>query len=169
MLWEIDIYPKASQVDALANETVTESQALGLGTDSMKVRSCHGYLLQGALDREQAEKIARELLADCVVEEPVVFPVSEAKDAENGETLVNVLPKPGVMDPVANSALKAIKDMDLPVEVSARSASSSFPVSIRKTSINSAGRSSPTTPSNRSSKVRSRSSIWKSAVRTISS
>ena len=116
MLWEIDIYPKASQVDALANETVTESQALGLGTDSMKVRSCHGYLLQGALDREQAEKIARELLADCVVEEPVVFPVSEAKDAENGETLVNVLPKPGVMDPVANSALKAIKDMDLPVE-----------------------------------------------------
>lgn len=116
MLWEIDIYPKASQVDALANEIVTESQALGLGADSMKVRSCHGYLLQGTLDREQAEKIARELLADCVVEEPVVFPVSEAMDAKNGETLIQVLPKPGVMDPVANSALKAVKDMDLPLD-----------------------------------------------------
>ncbi len=115
MLWEIDIYPKASQVDALANEVLTESQALGLGTASMKVRTCHGYLLQGELNEAQATKIARELLADCVVEEPVVFPVSDAKDAENGEILLNVLPKPGVMDPVANSALKAMKEMGEPV------------------------------------------------------
>ncbi|MDO5112953.1 MAG: phosphoribosylformylglycinamidine synthase subunit PurL [Planctomycetia bacterium] len=116
MLWEIDIYQKLGQTDARAVEVLTEARALGIGNDATEVRSCHGYLLQGDLTRQQAERVARELLADLVVERPVVFPVAEAAEGEAGETLVQVLPKPGVMDPVANSALKAIQEMEIPVE-----------------------------------------------------
>ncbi|MDO4575773.1 MAG: phosphoribosylformylglycinamidine synthase subunit PurL [Planctomycetia bacterium] len=111
MLWEVDIYPKQGQADAKALEVLTEAKALGLVDDTVCARTCHGYLIQAELSEADVEKIARQLLADCVVETPVVFPVSEEKDGEAGELLIHVLPKPGVMDPVANSAMKAVADM----------------------------------------------------------
>lgn len=122
MLWEVDIYPGPGQPDRTAQSVTTMASDLGLLaawglTDRFPVRAAHGYLVQGAkLGAEQIERIARELLADAVVESTVVAPVGDpslAKAPEGFSQLVYVLLKPGVMDPVAQSAQRAIADMGL--------------------------------------------------------
>jgi phosphoribosylformylglycinamidine synthase subunit PurSL len=92
MLWEVDIYPAEGQPDRAS-----------------------GYLIQGELSRANVERLAHELLADPVVEQPVVAPVGDSSLMTNRQSrrLVHVLPKPGVMDPVALSTLSAIRDFGL--------------------------------------------------------
>jgi len=114
MLWEVDIYPAEGQVDLMAREVAAQAADLGLA-EGLTVRSARGYLIQGALDRRQVGRIAERLLADRVVERTVVAPVGDeelSRGCDGGERLVHVLPKPGVMDPVAQSALQAIADLD---------------------------------------------------------
>jgi phosphoribosylformylglycinamidine synthase II len=120
MLWEVDIHPAPGQVDLMARQVAAQAADLGLAED-LAVRSARGYLIQGSLDRQQVERIAQRLLADRVVERTVVAPVGDEglrgtadghrREALVGEWLIHVLPKPGVMDPVAQSALKAIADL----------------------------------------------------------
>ncbi|MCA9202691.1 MAG: phosphoribosylformylglycinamidine synthase subunit PurS, partial [Planctomycetales bacterium] len=89
-----------------------EAADLGLSRD-LAVQAAHGYLVQGDLSREQIEQLARELLADDVVERTVVAPAGDASlcESPNGESrLIHVMLKPGVMDPVAQSAQRAIAD-----------------------------------------------------------
>ena len=118
-LWEVDIYPLAGEPDLLGRRVSTEAAELGLG----EVDACaaRGFLLQSApgeaeLDRAAVDRIARELLCDAVVERAVVGRVDDAaiRTPPNGRNLlVHVLPKPGVMDPVAQSVLSAIADLGL--------------------------------------------------------
>ncbi len=118
MLWEVDIYPADGQPDLLAQQVAGEAPDAGLPAN-LDVRAARGYLVQGAIDRSQIERIARELLADPVVERTVVAPVGDPAlmtPPEAGLEPVHVLPKPGVMDPVAQSALKAIADFDIPAD-----------------------------------------------------
>ena len=85
----------------------------------LAVTSARGYLIQGDLDRGQVERIADELLADRVVERTVVAPVGDPALTElpAGRThWIHVLPKPGVMDPVAQSAMEAIADLGIRAE-----------------------------------------------------
>ena len=115
MLWEVDIYPAPGQVDLAARQVAASAADLGL-TDGMTVHAARGYLIQGDLDRTQVERLARELLADVVVERTVVAPVGDAAltvPPEDGLRLIHVLPKPGVMDPVAQSAQEAIADFGI--------------------------------------------------------
>jgi phosphoribosylformylglycinamidine synthase len=94
-------------------------------------------LIQGELDEGQITRLAAELLADVVVEETVVGVVgdeallagSTAGQASSGTrrpestgkasgthtrpTVIHVLPKPGVMDPVAASTQAAIADFGM--------------------------------------------------------
>lgn len=126
-LWEIDIHPAPECPDALGAATESDAADLGLAKD-LQVRTARGFLLQGELTAEQVGRLASELFADGVVERTVVAPVGDAaldqppewpathrpRHAVAGSTpltqLVHVLPKPGVMDPVAQSALAAIAD-----------------------------------------------------------
>ena len=86
----------------------------------MPVTSARGYLIQGDLDRGQVERIADELLADRVVERTVVAPVGDPALDPNCPAgrahWIHVLPKPGVMDPVAQSAMEAIADFGIRAE-----------------------------------------------------
>ncbi len=121
-LWEIDIYPVDHEPDRRAESVAAEAAELGLSSD-LSVQSARGYLVEGQLDAEQVTRIADELLVDAVVEKAVVAQVGDPQlhETSNGAArpdlgcLVHVLPKPGVMDPVAQSAHAAIRDMDLPV------------------------------------------------------
>ncbi len=118
MLWEVDIYPAEGQPDRPAQQVVGEAPDAGLPAE-MRVHAARGYLVQGPLDRGQVERIARELLADPVVERTVVAPADDPAlmtPPEAGMEPVHVLPKPGVMDPVAQSALVAIADFGVPAE-----------------------------------------------------
>jgi len=117
-LWEIDIYPAAGQPDLAAEQIIADAADLGIARQ-LVVRAARGYLVQGRLTEEQAWRLARELLADAIVEQTVVAPVGDprlsAAPIADGQ-LVHVLPKPGVMDPVAQSALAAIADYDVPAD-----------------------------------------------------
>ena len=115
MLWEVDIYPAAGQPDLAGARVTADAAELGLASD-LHVTAAHGYLIQGPLDASQVERIARELLTDLVVERFVLGRPGDAvlsRPPNGAASLIHVLPKPGVMDPVAQSALAAIADFDL--------------------------------------------------------
>jgi phosphoribosylformylglycinamidine synthase len=115
MLWEVDIYPAEGQPDRAARSVAADAADLRLA-ENLPVVAASGYLIQGDLNRDDVERLARELLADPVVERAVVAPVGDAAlaTAPGGcRRLVHVLPKPGVMDPVAQSTLSAIEDFGL--------------------------------------------------------
>jgi phosphoribosylformylglycinamidine synthase II len=118
MLWEVDIYPAVGIVDHLGKKVAADAVQLGLG-DQLRVVAARGYLVQGNVDRAQVERIARELLVDTVVEHAVIGCTGDAalnRAPEGTASAVHVLPKPGVMDPVAQSALAAIADLGVPVD-----------------------------------------------------
>jgi len=118
MLWEIDIYPAPGEPDLLGSGVASDAADLGLA-GGLSIQGVRGYLLQGDLREPQVQQLARELFADGVVERTVVAPVGDRglRQPPRGlPRLVHVLPKPGVMDPVAQSALDAIADFGLPVE-----------------------------------------------------
>ncbi len=121
MLWEVDIYPAPGQPDLLGRPVATAAAELGLAAD-LRVLGARGYLIQADWERGQADRVVRELLTDCIVETAVVAEVGnealtripQAADPNGAEhLLIHVLPKPGVMDPVAQSVTSAIADLGL--------------------------------------------------------
>jgi phosphoribosylformylglycinamidine synthase len=115
MLWEVDIYPAEGRPNPAALRVASEAADLGLA-HNLKVVAARGYLIQGRLDREHIANVARELLVDPIVERSVIGRPgnSTLSDSPPGmNRLIHVLPKPGVMDPVAQSALKAITDLNV--------------------------------------------------------
>ncbi|MEM9367544.1 MAG: phosphoribosylformylglycinamidine synthase subunit PurL [Planctomycetota bacterium] len=134
-LWQIDIHPRGDRPDLLAGETARELHELGLG-DDFTIATAQGFLVEGRLDRDEAEAIARTLLADGVTQHVTVgridtvdesaVSLSEApetlveqlcdQDVEAEPHLVHVMPKPGVMDPVAASTLAALSDAAVTAE-----------------------------------------------------
>ena len=117
--------PRASRTSALADVAAAAAE-LHLAA-SLAVTSVRGYLIQGDFDRAQVTRIADELLADRVVERTVAAPVGDPalNQLPSGRThWIHVLPKPGVMDPVAQSAMTAIADLGFRPRPCARSRSS---------------------------------------------
>ncbi len=118
MLWEIDIYPADGQPDRDAARIAAEAADLGIAEDA-RINTAQGYLIQGRLDREQITRLVAELLADQVVERTVIGVVGDevlARPPVDGQLAVHVLPQPGVMDPVAQSAQSAIADLGFDVQ-----------------------------------------------------
>ena len=118
MLWEVDIYDAPGQIDLAAKEIVADVADLQL-LDDLAISTVRGYLLEGEIDERQVQRIVAELLADGVVQRTIVAPTGDERlcDSPEGKPLlVHVLPKPGVMDPVAQSALAAIADLGIPVD-----------------------------------------------------
>jgi phosphoribosylformylglycinamidine synthase II len=118
MLWEIDIYPAPGQPDRLAQQVAADARDLGLARD-LNVTSASGYLIQGPLDEQQIQRLADALFVDRIVERAVVARVGDevlSRPPREAAILAHVLPKPGVMDPVAQSARAAIADLGLSVE-----------------------------------------------------
>ena len=135
MLWEVDICSAEGQPDLGADDVVAAAAELHLADcgaavpaaragetpepQGLLVISIRGYLIQGDLDRAAVMRIANELLADRVVEMILVAPVGDpalTKPSVGRPAWIHVLPKPGVMDPVAQSAMQAIADLGLRVE-----------------------------------------------------
>jgi phosphoribosylformylglycinamidine synthase len=124
MLWEIDLHPREGLVDRDAAGVAADIAALGLG-ENVRVAAARGYLVEGpALDQTAVDRLARELFADPVVEDFIVAPVDDARLAAAparlseaaSPQLVQVLLKPGVMDPVAQSAETAARDFGLQID-----------------------------------------------------
>ena len=117
-LWEVDIYPAAGEPDLLAEAVVNGAAEMGLPARELSISGARGYLVQGALDGAQIQRLADELLCDRVVENAAIAPIGDASLSaapRAGAKLVHVLPKAGVMDPVALSAQEAAQDSGIPV------------------------------------------------------
>lgn len=117
-LWQIDIYPAENHVDREAVRTAEEIAELGLGKN-VSVAFAKGFLIQGSLGEEEATRLAQTLLADSITEVPVVAIAGDdlLNEPPGTQTVqVNVMPKAGVMDPVAASTLAATRDAGFAVD-----------------------------------------------------
>ncbi len=123
MLWEIDVHPHQDKPDQDAERVVADAADVGIA-EGLAVWSARGFLVEGpALDANQADRLAAELFADEIVERMVAAPIGDASllappsgsDAERA-TLIQVLLKPGVMDPVAMSAEAAARDFGFSID-----------------------------------------------------
>ena len=117
MLWEIDITPLPGQPDLDGQRVATEARERGIA-GALRVAAARGYLVQGDITAEQIDRLATGLFSDQVVESVHVAQVGDESlcEAPAGcEQLLHVIRKPGVMDPVAQSAERAIRDMGVSV------------------------------------------------------
>jgi len=107
--WRVEVYNRSGFSDVHGKSVLEDIQELGI--DSVQaVQSAKVFLIEADFDRDFAERLARELLADPVCEEYFVGrsgpPAGLAK-----ATLIEVHLKSGVTDPVAESVMAAIADM----------------------------------------------------------
>lgn len=117
-LWEIDVHPADGEQDVAGQSLASEARDLGLDPN-LQIATARGFLVQGEVSQEDAHVAATRLLADSITETATIAGVGDPKLTESRSGLphlVHVLPKPGVMDPVAQSTLQALKDMGLNVE-----------------------------------------------------
>ncbi len=130
-LWQVDIYPADGQPDSLGASAANAASELGISNDLI-VHGAYGFLIQGALDEVAIQNVARELLSDPIAQRCLTAKVGDPKLAtppkrEHGRdahatfptpesTLVFALPKPGVMDPVAQSTQQLLANIGLSVE-----------------------------------------------------
>ena len=113
-VWQIELVPAPGQRDRVAEELAAEARDIGLAGD-LQVSSARGFLLQGDLTATTIEEIARNLLAEPVVEQIAIQATSEPAAAnDNGN--VFVLPKPGVTDAQAETALTAMRSLGYSIE-----------------------------------------------------
>jgi phosphoribosylformylglycinamidine synthase len=110
MVWEIEVSSKAGERDVHGEDILRQVRDLGI--ESVKaVRSARLFHLDTDAGADDVARIARELLADPIVEEARIS--DGGRKARDPRPVVIVRRKPGVMDPVATSALQAIADMGL--------------------------------------------------------
>lgn len=117
-IWEVDVRPAAGQTDSTGKSLAAEARDLGIA-DNLTISAARGFLLQGELTEEQARQAAEHLLADSITESTTLAQIGDEELSETPlelPVLVHVLPKPGVMDPVALSTLQALQDLGLPVD-----------------------------------------------------
>src|SRR5689334_8776050 len=103
MLWHLEIHPSPDHPDLAGKRLSDEAVESGL-PGSWSIAACRGFLIEGAIDSSELERAARSVLVDPVVESFQINPPEPATG--EARTLVHVMPKPGVTDPEAESALE---------------------------------------------------------------
>ncbi len=117
MFWKIVVCPRRGRPDPRGAAIRSEAVELGLRRVA-DVRVDDIYVLYGDLSQQDARRVAAEILADPVVQE---FTLSNGRGpARGGGSLcrqgahtICVFRKPGVMDPVALTTLKAMADIGI--------------------------------------------------------
>lgn len=82
--------------------------AAGHAVRGVRVARVYELTAAGGLEVEAAERIGRELLQDAVLDELAIDPAPRPRE---GEAVVTVLRRPGVMDPVALTTVHAARDV----------------------------------------------------------
>src|SRR5213595_2760821 len=99
MIWEIDIQPLGP--DPERDRVAAEFDLLTHSNRgrALVARTSRGFLMEGEISLDGARALAGELLTDPLVEKAEVGRLNEF--LPQGEPVLAVLLKPGVMDPVA--------------------------------------------------------------------
>lgn len=110
MIWRVDVTTKEGLVDPTSRGAQAGLIEFGL-TTIRRVRAYQVYLLEGDLDHGAAERVAQELLHDPVAQEFTLQEGGQLPVPESDSQTLLVFKRPGVMDPVEASALKAVADL----------------------------------------------------------
>src|SRR3954469_23399441 len=115
MLWEIEIFPKDHNPDldrVRADYDLLTHSARGR---DVLVAASSGYLVDADLQSEEQRVRLADLLTDPLVEWSRMDRLN-AEDRDHGDwRKLTVLPKPGVMDPVAETVTAVARDLGLDV------------------------------------------------------
>ncbi len=112
MYWRIEVKDKEGVYNGSALALKAALSQAGL-RGVQDVRCHHVTYLIGAARRAEAERAARDLLTDAVIQE---YDLGTDRDPLNGPAgyrSLQVLYRPGVMDPVEESTLKGLRDMGI--------------------------------------------------------
>jgi phosphoribosylformylglycinamidine synthase subunit PurSL len=112
MIWRVDVATKPGLVCPASRGAAAALREAGLaGLED--VRASQVFLVDADFDRPGAERMARALLVDAVAQDFTLTPGAEPPAVPSGAQVVLVFKRPGVMDPVEASALKAVADLGL--------------------------------------------------------
>jgi phosphoribosylformylglycinamidine synthase len=110
MLWHLQIEPVPGQADHVGERLAVEAVESGLA-GPWSIRASRGFLVEGGIAHAELERAAREVLSDPVVETSIIRPIRSSDSANANGAVIHVLPKPGVTDPEAESALALLADL----------------------------------------------------------
>jgi phosphoribosylformylglycinamidine synthase II len=110
MQWKIEVWGKEEYVDAAGESARKDLEDIGYSSVE-RVKVGRIYRLIGEVDREEIERIASELLRDPVTE--TGYCQESAYRSSGSLRVVEIAYNPGVMDTVAQSTMKAIKDLGI--------------------------------------------------------
>jgi len=107
--WRVEVFNRSGFSDVQGKSVLEDIQELGINS-VQAVQSAKVFLIEADFDKDFADHLARELLADPVYQEYYLGrsgpPAGLAK-----ATLIEVHLKSGVTDPVAESVMAAVADM----------------------------------------------------------
>ncbi len=106
MTYRIEVREKRGFYDAAAEAVKRDIRELGYKVED--VRTSQVYLLDGDINSSELASIAKDLLLDPITQE---FTAGAEHGREKGFRAIEVAYNPGVMDPVEDSARKAIRDL----------------------------------------------------------
>jgi len=108
--WKIEVRNKKSIFDPFGNGVKKDISDLGI-KGVKKVNVAQVFIISGDITESDIKRIAEELLADSITEE---YSMGKGCRVKGGiSRVVEIAYNPGVMDPVEESARKAIRDMGI--------------------------------------------------------
>ncbi|MGA2323056.1 MAG: phosphoribosylformylglycinamidine synthase subunit PurL [Sedimentisphaerales bacterium] len=107
--WRFEVYNKAGFPDVQGASVLTDIKEFGIGAVEA-VQFARVYIIEADFEKNFADRLAKELLADPVCEEYYIGR-SSAPAGLAKATLMEVHLKSGVTDPVAQSVTSAMTDM----------------------------------------------------------
>ncbi|MCZ6543503.1 MAG: phosphoribosylformylglycinamidine synthase subunit PurL [Planctomycetota bacterium] len=102
----IEVRPQPGHPDPRGDAACRDAASLGFSNPPSRIETTAVYLIQGRLHAQQVRQLAEELLADPVLETATIGAAPPTSD-----TLIEVHPLPGVMDPDAEAVELAIRAM----------------------------------------------------------
>ena len=103
--WRFEVYTRRGYTDAHGEAVLDDIRELGI-KNVRQVNSAKVYLIEADYDRNFAQRIARELLAD-----PVCQEYNIGKSRTTSGSTIEIHLKSGVTDPEAESVTAALEDM----------------------------------------------------------
>ncbi|MBP9854761.1 MAG: phosphoribosylformylglycinamidine synthase subunit PurL [Candidatus Omnitrophica bacterium] len=114
MTWRIEIINKPGVFDALGEGVQKSVQDFGINTIS-KVEVDRIYTVTGSLSEQAVEKICQDLLIDPITQTYSYTPSDKFVNSKSQKDFhtIEVAFNPGVMDPVEESTIKGIRDLNV--------------------------------------------------------
>ena len=109
--WRVEIRVRTGLPDPAGAAARAALVAAGLELEG-PVAAVRGFLLGADLPRDRVESFARGVLADPIADDCEILAPDQSGQLQSRR--VTVVPHPGVTDPVADSARKALRDAGLP-------------------------------------------------------